>query len=137
MAVSAFLNSNERYARAQVAAAHNPSDNNSAAPKLMPVEPLSLDHLHHVSLTPLGRKAILGGDLASELRRLLIELADHGGYRLVSVSMAPDRLNVLLELNGLHRPESISREIKGLTGLRLMQSFPWLRGKLKANRLWE
>src|SRR5262245_43749294 len=121
MAGSAVLSSNHRSALAPAAAAQG-----AVAPALIPVEPPSLQHLHLVALSPLGRKPILAGDLATELRRLLIELAEHGGYRLVSVSMAPDRLHVLVELSGLHRPESIAREIKGLTGLRLMQSFPWL-----------
>jgi hypothetical protein len=44
---------------------------------------------------------------------------------------------VLVELGGLHRPESVTRELRGLTSLRLLQSFPGLRLKLRSNRMWD
>ena len=98
---------------------------------------LSLDRLHLVSLTSVGRRPVLVGELAEEARRLVMELADHNGYRVVSCVLQPERLEVLVELSVLHRSESVTRELRGLTSLQLMQRFPALRVKLKANRLWE
>ncbi len=102
-----------------------------------PAEMLSLDRLHLITLTPAGQRPVLTGELAAELRRLILEMADQSGYQVVSLNISPARMSVLLELNGLHRPESVTRELRGVTGLRLMQSHPWLRVRLGANRMWE
>ncbi|HVP38022.1 MAG TPA: transposase [Candidatus Saccharimonadales bacterium] len=101
------------------------------------MELLSLDRLHQVSLLTVGRRPVLVGAVAVELNRLLAELAANSGYRLISAAMNPDRLDVLVELGGLHRAESVSRELRGLTSLRLMQAFPKLRLQLRSNRLWD
>ena len=100
-------------------------------------ELLSLEHLHLVSLTTAGRKPVLVGELARELRQMVAELAAHAGYRVVSLAIGPDRIDILTELSGLHRPQSISRELRGMTSLRLMQHFPWLRLRMRSSRLWE
>ncbi|MBI5836156.1 MAG: transposase [Candidatus Eisenbacteria bacterium] len=101
------------------------------------VEMVALECLHLVSLFTVGRKPVLVGDVAFELNQALEELSEQSGYRLVSVATNPDRLDVLVELDGLHRPESVTREVRGLTSLRLMQAFPALRLKLRSNRLWD
>ena len=109
----------------------------SVAPAVRPVEMLSLERLHLVSLQTIGRRPVLVGEVEAELNRLLAEMAAHSGYRVVSVAMNPDRLDVLVELNGLHRPESVTREMRGLTSLRLLQAFPGLRIRLRSNLLWD
>ncbi len=98
---------------------------------------VSLESLHLVSLLTVGRKPVLVGDVAFELNQALEEIAEQSGYRLVSVAASPDRLDMLVELNGLHRRESVTRELRGLTSLRLMQAFPGLRLKLRSNRVWD
>ena len=98
---------------------------------------LSLERLHQVSLVPVGRKPVLAGELAAELKRQVLQLADLSGYRVISLALRPDRFDVLLELSGLNRRESVTRELRGLTSLRLMQAFPWIRVKLKSNHLWD
>jgi REP element-mobilizing transposase RayT len=100
-------------------------------------ELLSIEHLHLVSLTTSGRKPVLVGELARELRQMVTELAAQSGYRVVSLAIGPDRIDILTELSGLHRPQSISRELRGMTSLRLMQHFPWLRLRMRSSRLWE
>lgn len=109
----------------------------ASAPAIRSMHTLSLEHMHQVSLVPFGKKAVLQGELAEELKRQVLQLAEHSGYRVISMAMRPDRFDVLVELTGLHRRESVSRELRGLTSLRLMQAFPWIRVKLKANRFWE
>jgi REP element-mobilizing transposase RayT len=108
-----------------------------AAGAARPLEMLSLERLHLVSLLTVGRRPVLVGEVAEELNHLLSEMAASSGYRLVSAAMNPDRLDVLVELGGLHRPESVTRELRGLTSLRMLQAFPGLRLKLRSNRMWD
>lgn len=98
--------------------------------------PIPLDRLHLVALEPVGHKPVLSGNVAAELTRAFMEIAAHSGYRVMSVSILPDHVNLVVELGGLHRAESVTRELRGLSSLRLMQSFPSLRLKLRANHLW-
>ena len=102
-----------------------------------PADLVSVERMHLVSLTPIRHMPVLTGDVAVEVTRVLLEIAAQSGYRILSASVSPDRVDVLVELDGLHRPESVTRELKGLSSLRLMQSFPALRVRLKAHRLWE
>ncbi len=97
----------------------------------------SMERMHLVSLSTVRQSPVLQGSLASSLRRMVGEMAENSGYQVLSVLFTPSRMDVLLELTGLHRPQSVTRELKGLTSLRLFQQFPALRVKLKSHHLWE
>jgi REP element-mobilizing transposase RayT len=98
--------------------------------------PVALEHLHHVCLEPVAHSPVLCGHVAAELPKVFMEIAANSGYRIISVSISPDHVNLLVELDPMHRPESVTRELRGLSSLRLMQSFPGLRLRLRANHLW-
>lgn len=101
-------------------------------------EPLYRSQLHYlVAWTTRGRRAVLRDPQVRALQHLLQGTAEERGFSLVELSIAADRVHLMLALRPTHSVASAIRELKGKTAIALLAQFPELRVRLRGNLLWD
>ena len=101
-------------------------------------EPINRNQLHYlVTWSTRGRRAALRERHARALEQELRAICGERGVPLLEVCTGSDHVHVLLALKPTHSLGSVVREIKGRTGMSLIDRFPELRVWLRSNLLWD
>jgi putative transposase len=101
-------------------------------------EPVYRSQLHYlITWSTSGRRPVLRDRHARSLRDLARQVCEELDFELVEFSVAPEHVHVLLGLRPAQSVASAVRQMKGRTGLSLMQTYPELRVWLRGNLLWD
>lgn len=101
-------------------------------------EPIYRSQLHYVvTWSTRGRRPVLKERHIRELRALIQQTCDEQGFALVEFAAGAEHVHVLLGLGPTQSVSSAVRQLKGRTGLTLLQAFPELRVWLRGNLLWD
>ena len=71
------------------------------------------------------------------LRDLIQQTCDELDFALVEFAAAPEHVHMVLGLRPTQSVASTVRQLKGRTGLSLMQAYPELRVWLRGNLVWD
>ena len=71
------------------------------------------------------------------LRDLIQQTCDELDFTLVEFAAAPEHVHLVLGLSPTQSVASTVRQLKGRTGLTLLQAYPELRVWLRGNLIWD
>lgn len=91
---------------------------------------------YHVVFCTKYRKPVLAGDVASEIERVLREVAREGGFEVAELAVQPDHVHLLLDCSPQHFIPDMAKRMKGVSARRLFKALPRLRGELWGGHLW-
>ena len=101
-------------------------------------EPVYRSRLHYlVTWSTRGRRPVLKERHAETLEALITAVCEERGFQIVDLAIAHDHVHVLLELHPAQSISGVLREIKGRTGLALLEKHPELRVWLGGNLVWD
>ena len=101
-------------------------------------EPVYRSQLHYViSWSTRGRRPVLRDRQVRTLRELLQQACDELDFTLVEFAAAPEHVHLVLGLSPTQSVASTVRQLKGRTGLTLLQAYPELRVWLRGNLIWD
>jgi putative transposase len=101
-------------------------------------EPVYRSQLHYVvTWSTRGRRPVLRDRHISTLREIIQRTCDEMEFELVEFSAAAEHLHLMLGLRPTESVASAVRQIKGRTGLALLEAHPELRVWLRGNLVWD
>ena len=101
-------------------------------------KPVYRSQLHYlVTWTTRGRRPVLRERHARALRGLIQQASDERGFALLETAVAAEHVHILIGLRPSQSVAGAVREIKGPTGLALLERFPELRVWLRGNLVWD
>jgi REP element-mobilizing transposase RayT len=101
-------------------------------------EPVYRSQLHYlISWSTRGRRPVLRERHVRALRDLLTRTCEELDFELVEFAAATEHVHLLLGLRPTQSVAAAVRQLKGTTGLRLMQAYPELRVWLRGNLVWD
>jgi len=101
-------------------------------------EPIRRNQLHYlVTWSTRGRRSALRDRHVRSLEVELRAICRERAIPLLEVCACSDHVHVLLGLKSTQSVASVIRELKGRTGMSLLESFPELRVWLNSNLLWD
>jgi len=101
-------------------------------------EPVYRSQLHYVvTWSTRGRRPVLRDRHARYLRDLIQQTCDELDYALVEFAAGSEHVHLLLGLSPTQSVASAVRQLKGRTGLALLQDHPELRVWLRGNLVWD
>ena len=101
-------------------------------------EPVYRSQLHYlVTWSTRGRRPVLKERHAQALQRLVESTCAERGYDLLEVAAGSDHAHILIALSPSQSVASVVRELKGRTGMALIQDYPELRVWLRGNLVWD
>ncbi len=101
-------------------------------------EPVYRSQLHYlVTWSTRGRRPVLRQKHMNTLHALIERCCEERGFSLLEVASGSDHVHVLLALSPTQSVASVVRELKGRTGMSLMQDHPELRVWLRGNLVWD
>ena len=101
-------------------------------------EPVYRSHLHYlVTWSTRGRRPVLKSRHGHVLRDLIQQACDQADFTLVEFAAGSEHVHLLLALRPAQSIASVVRQLKGRTGLALLESCPELRVWLRGNLVWD
>ena len=101
-------------------------------------EPVYRSQLHYmVTWTTRGRKPVLKSRHIQSLQALIPTLCEERGITLLEFAIAPDHVHALFGLKPAQSVASAVREMKGRSGVSLIEHHPELRVWLGGNLVWD
>jgi REP-associated tyrosine transposase len=101
-------------------------------------EPIHRNQLHYlVTWSTRGRRSALRSRHVRALEHELRSICRVRGIPLLEVCSGADHVHVLLGLKPSQSVASVIRELKGRTGMTLLDQYPELRVWLGSNLLWD
>jgi REP element-mobilizing transposase RayT len=101
-------------------------------------EPVYRSQLHYaISWGTRGRRHVLRARHVQTLRDLILRVCDELGFSMVEFAATSDHVHLLLGLRPTQSVASAVRQLKGRTGLALLEAFPELRVWLRGNLVWD
>ena len=101
-------------------------------------EPVYRSQLHYViTWSTRGRRPVLRDRHVRALRDLIQQTCDELDFTLVEFAAAPQHVHLMLGLSPTQSVASTVRQLKGRTGLTLLQAYPELRVWLRGNLIWD
>jgi putative transposase len=101
-------------------------------------EPVYRSQLHYlIAWSTRGRRPVLRERHVRALRDLIQQTCDELGFALVEFAAAPEHVHLLLGLSPTQSVAGAVRQLKGQTGLALLQAHPELRVWLRGNLVWD
>jgi putative transposase len=89
---------------------------------------------YRVVWCPKYRRAVLAGSVAGRCRELISEKCAGRGWRIVSLEVMPDQVQLFVKTGPKDSPSYVANQLKGFTSRRLREEFPPLRSRLPT--LW-
>jgi REP element-mobilizing transposase RayT len=100
--------------------------------------PVYRSQLHYlVTWGTRGRRSVLRDRHVEAIEKQLESLCAERGISLLEVAAGNDHVHVLFALKPTQSVASVVRQLKGATGVSLLERFPELRVWLGGNLLWE
>jgi len=101
-------------------------------------EPVYRSQLHYlITWSTRGRRPVLRERHARALRELVQQTCDALDFTLVDVATAADHVHLVLALRPTQSVASAVRQLKGRSGLALLDAHPELRVWLRGNLVWD
>lgn len=101
-------------------------------------EPVYRSQLHYlITWSTRGRRPVLRDRHVRALRGLIQQTCDELAFTLVEFAAAPEHVHLLIGLSPTQSVASAVRQLKGRTGLSLLQTHPELRVWLRGNLVWD
>lgn len=101
-------------------------------------EPVYRSQLHYlVTWSTRGRRPVLRDRHVRAMRDLLGRTCEEVGFELVEFSAGPEHVHLLLGLRPTQSVAAAVRQLKGRTGIVLLQEYPELRVWLRGNLVWD
>jgi putative transposase len=101
-------------------------------------EPVYRSHLHYaISWSTRGHRQALRARHIHTLRDLIQRTCDDLGFSLVEFAATADHVHLLLGLRPTQSVASAVRQLKGRTGLAVLEAYPELRVWLRGNLVWD
>ena len=101
-------------------------------------EPVCRSQLHYaVTWSTRGHRPALRARHVQALRELIQRTCDELGFTLVEFAGTADHVHLLLGLRPTQSVASAVRQLKGRTGLDLLEAHPELRVWLRGNLVWD
>ena len=101
-------------------------------------EPVYRSQLHYViTWSTRGRRPVLRDRHVRALRELIQQTCDELDFALVELAATTDHVHLLLGLRPTQSVASTVRQLKGRTGVALLQAYPELRVWLRGNLVWD
>ncbi len=89
---------------------------------------------YHVVFRTKRNRGVLEGEVAEEGLRLILEVAERRGYKILAAALMPDHVHLVVALTPSDRVSDAVRYFKGTTARLLREKFPRLRDF--ASSLW-
>ncbi len=89
---------------------------------------------YHVVFRTKRNRGVLEGEVAEEGLRLILEVAERRGYKILAAALMPDHVHLVVALTPSDRLSDAVRYFKGTTARLLREKFPRLRDF--ASSLW-
>ena len=89
---------------------------------------------YHIVFRTKRNRRVLEGDVAREGLRLIVDVADRHGYKILAAALMPDHVHLVVALTPSDRVSDAVRYFKGTTARLLREKFPRLREA--APNLW-
>jgi putative transposase len=105
-----------------------------------PSKPYHTDHSivyscqYHIIFCPKYRRKVLTGEVAEQMKRLVLEKQQEYGYTVIEMEVMPDHVHLLLDVDPRGGVNTVVGKIKGYTSHELRENFPWLKKRLPT--LW-
>ena len=101
-------------------------------------EPVYRSQLHYlITWSTRGRRPVLKERHVAALRAMVESACEERGFTLLDVAAGADHAHLLIALKPSQSVASVVREIKGRTGMTMVQEHPELRVWLRGNLLWD
>ena len=101
-------------------------------------EPVYRSQLHYlITWSTRGRRPVLKDRHVAALRALVESTCEERGFTLLDVAAGADHAHLLIALKPSQSVASVVREMKGRTGMAMVQQHPELRVWLRGNLLWD
>ncbi|HUL48926.1 MAG TPA: IS200/IS605 family transposase [Gemmatimonadales bacterium] len=101
-------------------------------------EPVYRSQLHYlVTWSTRGHRPVLKDSHADTLESLVASLCDEREFQLVDIGVGRDHVHLLLALRPTQSIATAIRELKGRSGMELLQRHPELRVWLGAHLVWD
>lgn len=89
---------------------------------------------YHVIFCPKFRRKVLTDAVAQRMRDLVLEKQAEYGYSVMEMSVQPDHVHLLLDVDPRSGVNTVVGKIKGYTSHTLRAEYPWLKKRLPT--LW-
>ena len=76
------------------------------------------------------------GDVETDLKKLLYDIADEYGFTIETMEIMPDHVHMLVDCRPQFFPSDMIKIIKGNTARKLFMMHPELKDKLCGGHLW-
>ncbi len=101
-------------------------------------EPIYRSQLHYVvTWSTRGHRPVLRERHVRGLREMIQRTCDELGFTLVEFAAGPDHVHAVLGLRPTQSVATAVRQLKGRSGLALLQDYPELRVWLRGNLVWD
>ncbi|MFI5370658.1 MAG: IS200/IS605 family transposase [Candidatus Eisenbacteria bacterium] len=101
-------------------------------------EPVYRSQLHYlVTWSTRGRRPVLKDQHAETLESIIVSLCDERDFHLVDLGVGRDHVHLLLALRPTQSIATVIREIKGRSGMELLQRHPEIRVWIGGNLVWD
>lgn len=90
----------------------------------------------HLSWITKYRYKILKGEIGQRAKDLIRRICVEEGAEILSGSVSPDHIHILLSINPSTSISKLAKNIKGKTSRKLQMEFPELRKKYWGQHLW-
>lgn len=88
---------------------------------------------YHFVFVPKRRKAVLVGDIASQMQDIVFDLVSEHGWKLIALEVMPDHVHMFINAPTYESAADIARWVKGRASKVLRDEFPCLK---KLPSLW-
>lgn len=96
-----------------------------------------MESLYHVWFSTKGRKQALEGELGDNVRRLLIEIAQRAGIRLLEVEVVVDHVHLLVAAAESQTLPSVMHQLKGASARSIFLKHSELKLDVGHNSFWQ
>ena len=80
------------------------------------------------------RRQVLGGEVADDLRSLLLEKAEQLQVDIEALEIMPDHVHLFISADPTEAPQRLANQFKGYTSRLLREKYPHLRSQIPS--LW-
>lgn len=91
---------------------------------------------YHIVWCVKYRRSVLTGDVETDLKKLLYDIADEYGFTIEAMEIMPDHVHMLVDCRLQFFPSDMIKIIKGNTARKLFMMHPELKDKLCGGHLW-
>jgi putative transposase len=96
-----------------------------------------MEGIYHVWFSTKGRKQALEGELGNDARRLLTEIAQRTGIRLLELQVTPDHVHLIVAVTGTQTLPLVMHQLKGASARFIFLKYPELKLDLGHDSFWQ